>query len=143
MPQQRPDSSTTGTRRIWNFSKIWQQSSDARLRLNGHRRTRHGFAHSGLFRVFACGHHSARDVAIGDHANGFHVVVVFDYGNLAAVVLYHYLARLLHIMFRRTASGIAAHNVFGLFHGLLPWIAIVSNASPGRNVVEQAILPAR
>src|SRR5438552_2057110 len=27
MPQQRPDSSTTGTRRIWNFSKIWQQSS--------------------------------------------------------------------------------------------------------------------
>src|SRR5207248_8574362 len=91
---------------------------DARLGCDRHWRARHGIAHPCLLRAFACGHNAARDVAVGDHSDDFHVVVAFDYGNLAAVVLYHHLGCLLHIMLRRTASGIGAHNIFGLFHGV-------------------------
>jgi hypothetical protein len=37
----------------------------------------------------ARGHYTPRDIAIGDHADGFQVLLRFDYGNLAALVPGH------------------------------------------------------
>jgi hypothetical protein len=98
---------------------LFQQAAailDARLGLDGHRRTRHGVAHSRLPRILARRHDAANNVAIGDDTDGLRVVFALDHGNLAAVVLYHHLRRFLHPVLRHAAGRISRHYVFCLFH---------------------------
>jgi hypothetical protein len=59
---------------------------------NRYKRPHHGIAHARLPRASARGHYTPRDIAIGDHADGFQVLLRFDYGNLAALVPGHDLA---------------------------------------------------
>jgi hypothetical protein len=51
--------------------------------------------------AFARGHYTPRDIAIGDHADGFQVLLRFDYSNLATLVPGHHLGCLLHVMLQR------------------------------------------
>jgi len=73
-----------------------------------------------LPRAFARGHYTPRDIAISDHADGFQVLLRFDYSNLATLVLGHHLGCLLHIMLRRAARKIGANDIFGLLDGFAP-----------------------
>ena len=76
----------------------------------------HSIADARLRWDFAGGHHSPRNIAIGDHANRFQVLDVFHYRNFAAVVSDHHFGCLPHRVLRRAASKIGDHHVF-VFHG--------------------------
>ena len=80
--------------------------------------TQHRIAHARLSCTFASGHHTPRDVAVGDQANWFQVLDAFDDSNLPAIMPHHYLGCLPHRVFRRAASNIRDHNVFASHESL-------------------------
>ena len=80
---------------------------------------RHGIAHARLPWAFADSHYTPHNVAVGNHANWFQVLLRVNYSNLAAIVPGHHLGYLLYIMLRRAVRKIGAHESLAWFMDLL------------------------